>query len=785
MKKTLTKILIFIFTLLVASSCNSSSGEKGLMLYLSFDEGNGNKVEDKAKKLDTATVQYVFNNPKFQPKPQDPQWREKGVVNGALLFDGYSNYIRYDYEDIKIKGPSLSISVFVAPRAFEWDDPNAKENGSDKLTAIASQYNKDINSGFILGYHRHGEFSFQVGIGDRWLTIWDEGNPLNKYEWNHISAVFDGKNGKMSLYLNGELINEKLFFEGAEIAPAYDEPLLIGKNNYPGSNATASLNMVSGLLDELKIYNRVLNSNEISKYFNSIDLPKLEYEDIALVNILQDDYYKTQYHGGPYQHWMNEPHAPLYYNGYYHLFFQHNLFGPYFRNIGWGHLVSEDMVNWRPLKEIIMPSANTVAPDGVWSGGATYDKDGVPVLFFTAGNDSFRKDGLMSNQNIGIARPKDKNDPLLQEWVVGEELVIAQKPGQGKPGEFRDAHLFYEDDTYYLLIGSASTKPNTGGTALLYTTKDDLENWTYKGQLFEIENQPGDLGSVWELPVLLPVYNEDKSTKKYVFIISPAPADRADNDIYYWIGDFDKVNGRFIPDASFGNKPRLLDYGNNVFTGPSGFIDPKTGKAIIFSIMQDQRLPGHVASSGWANCVGLPREIYLNEDGSDLKIKPVEAIKNLIDETLIEFSNKSISEANTLLKDVKGDMLYIHVEFENVSANNFGIKVRKNDKVLEETAFYYDATTSTIGVRTGLSGAYSGNQNIAGRFYGPLSLDDNTLKMDLYLDRSLIEGFFNFDKAISARVYPDITSLGIELFEEGGVVTIKNMKVKTMRSIYE
>ena len=55
-----------------------------------------------------------------------------------------------------------------------------------------------------------------------------------------------------------------------------------------------------------------------------------------------------------------------------------------------------------------MPSANTVAPDGVWSGGATYDKDGVPVLFFTAGNDSFRKDGLMSNQNIGIARPKIK-----------------------------------------------------------------------------------------------------------------------------------------------------------------------------------------------------------------------------------------------------------------------------------------------------------------------------------------------------------------------------------------
>ena len=80
-------------------------------------------------------------------------------------------------------------------------------------------------------------------------------------------------------------------------------------------------------------------------------------------------------------------------------------------------------------------------------------------------------------------------------------------------------------------------------------------------------------------------------------------------------------------------------------------------------------------------------------------------------------------------------MLYIHVEFKNVSASNFGIKVRKNDKVLEETAFYYDVTTSTVLVRTVLILSYSSNQKIAGKFYGPLSLDENTLKMDLYLDR--------------------------------------------------
>ena len=82
---------------------------------------------------------------------------------------------------------------------------------------------------------------------------------------------------------------------------------------------------------------------------------------------------------------MNEPHAPVYYNGMYHLFFQQNMVGTYWRNISWGHLVSEDMVSWRPVKEAITPMENTVVPDGVWSGGAALDVNGVPVLFFTAG----------------------------------------------------------------------------------------------------------------------------------------------------------------------------------------------------------------------------------------------------------------------------------------------------------------------------------------------------------------------------------------------------------------
>ena len=191
--------------------------------------------------------------------------------------------------------------------------------------------------------------------------------------------------------------------------------------------------------------------------------------------MLTGDYTRTQFHAAPYQFWMNEPHAPVYYNGMYHLFYQQNLSGSYWRNICWGHLVSTDMVNWTPVKEAITPTEDSVVPDGVWSGGATLDKNGVPLLFFTAGNDAFGKvEGLISNQNIGVAYLSDLTDPNLTDWVICEDLAIIQQGGQGRRGEFRDPHIWKEGDTWCMLICTGSTKHSSSGSAILYTT-DTLE----------------------------------------------------------------------------------------------------------------------------------------------------------------------------------------------------------------------------------------------------------------------------------------------------------------------
>lgn len=751
-----------------------------LLLHLTFDEKKATGIRDSAGKVQDAEVHYLYNHAAYMDN-REPEWRDTGVTDGSLLFDGCSTYVAYDAGELCVAGDSFSVSVWVAPRAFEWDDPNAAENGTEHLTGIVSQYDKKKHSGVLLGYQRFGRLSFQVGTGDDWITLWGDRN-LQKYQWNLVTAVFDGGSGGMKLYLNGEEIGSKEIEPGTEISPADRKKLLVGKNSDAEQIAAGTYNMFCGLMDELKLYQSVLGEDEITVP----EIPEIAFEDIWMQNILTQDIYKTQYHGGPYQHWMNEPHAPLYYNGMYHLFYQNNMVGAYWRNICWGHLVSEDMVRWTPIKEAITPTENSVVPDGVWSGGAAADVNGVPILFFTAGNDSYAKDGLISNQNIGAAYPADLSDPYLTDWVICDELAVQQAEGQGRAGEFRDSHIWKEGDIWCMLVCTGSAETD-GGSAVLYET-ETLEvradgtvdmDWRYMGPVYEMENQPMTYGTSWELPVLLPLTNKAGTMTKYIFMISPAPAGLADNKIYYFLGDFDVETGKFTPDERYNNTPALLDYGCNVFTGPSAFVDPLSGDVCVFSIMQDQRKGAEEGAAGWAHCVGLTRKLWLSDDGSDVKMSPIDALHTLEGDVLADEQDLTVQQANDVLAGVEGDLLYIRAVLRPIDAQEFGIQL-KTDGDEDRTAYTYSVKNGTISGDTSNKGSAASTSHVS----GPLPLEDGKLFVEIYVDRSLAEAFFNDLKSLSIRSYCAYDSQGIELFADGEV-TVESLYAAEMQSIYD
>ena len=73
-----------------------------------------------------------------------------------------------------------------------------------------------------------------------------------------------------------------------------------------------------------------------------------------------------------------------------------------------GHLASKDMVHWQDLPLALQSEKGFYDELGCWSGSGLVDKDGVPRIYYTAGNSN-----RFPNQAVALAQPEDtEEDPL-------------------------------------------------------------------------------------------------------------------------------------------------------------------------------------------------------------------------------------------------------------------------------------------------------------------------------------------------------------------------------------
>lgn len=765
-KSTTLKAAAFLACGLAAAACTHRPDN--LSACWSFDEPSGGfATETVSGKTDS--IRYIF----LEREPHSDPVRRQGVKGNALDFDGFSSYIRRDASGFRFPEGSFTISVWVAPRAFEHGDEG-------KLSAIINQQDPEQKKGFVLGIFRHGKWSFQMGDGNEWCEIWDDGHPIPRREWSFLTASFNAGQKCLSLYLNGEKIVSQTIVAG-KVQPA-DEPLIIGRHNQPARDGRTLLNMFCGLMDELSIFNEAMDDKAVRQLFRSYSkpwgrrIPALSYGDIKIDREkYRNDPNRPQLHANPPGHWMNEPHAPFYYNGKYHLTYQHNPTGPYWHNIHWGHWVSDDLVHWKDVPEAIFPEDNEVAPDGIWSGSATFDAEGRPVLVYTFGNWSKER-----NQGVALAFPKDPSDPELKAWSPLPRTTIEQQEGQGITGEFRDPFAWRDAESgkWYMLVGSGIS--GKGGTAWAYES-GNLTDWSPKGAFYlsDYDAYPF-LGDKWELPVFLPLGKYPDGETRYVFIVSPKGY-RQNVEVYYWLGRFDRENCRFIPDDA---EPLYWDYGGNRFIGPSGFIDPK-GRALIFTVVGG-------SGTGWAGTCGFPSHIFLDADGK-LGVRPIEELSSLRKRSLLSRENISVEEARTAAAVIKGDLLEIELEMELRGASRAGLSVRRSPDGQEETLLYHD-------VRDGkLLGDTSKSSVQGGRFSGfrRRSTDEReelrnrftlepgeSLKMHVFVDKSLIQAYVNDRNTITTWAYPSLPeSNRIGIIADGSAF-VKALRIWELQSIY-
>jgi len=99
-----------------------------------------------------------------------------------------------------------------------------------------------------------------IGDGESYSLIYAD-KPMEKDKWHHIVFVFDDKNFKMRLYLNGKLEKE---------VQAKNEIETSNANLVIGAGINGQSDFFQGVIDEVRIYRSILTDKEVEDLYSSL-----------------------------------------------------------------------------------------------------------------------------------------------------------------------------------------------------------------------------------------------------------------------------------------------------------------------------------------------------------------------------------------------------------------------------------------------------------------------------------------------------------------------------------
>lgn len=344
--------------------------------------------------------------------------------------------------------------------------------------------------------------------------------------------------------------------------------------------------------------------------------------------------------------WLNDPNGLVYFEGEYHLFYQHNPYGVGWGNMHWGHAVSRDLVHWKELGIALYPdklgpmfSGSAVVDWKNTSGLGAPDKPALILIYTAAGDPAVQC--LAYSRDQGRTWSKYPGNPVLKNLTEGN----------------RDPKVFWHEPTkrwvLALYVGESSkTEVDREGRpavvhAIRFFSSPNLKDWTEHGRTEGFFECP----DLFELPLV-------GETGKTKWVLSGASGE-------YMVGAFD--GERFVSETPKLPGPLGLGfYAAQTFND----IPPSDGRRIQIGW---GRMPSPGMPFNQMMCFPCELNLISTADGPRLTWKPVRELERLRRKT-VRIAPRTLNPGDRPRVSVADAPLEIRAEFEPGEASDLTLE---------------------------------------------------------------------------------------------------------------
>lgn len=408
--------------------------------------------------------------------------------------------------------------------------------------------------------------------------------------------------------------------------------------------------------------------------------------------------------------WINDPNGLIYYNGQYHAFFQYHPNDTKWGPMHWGHVVSDDLTNWRYLPIALTPG-DDCDKNGCFSGTAIVH-DGKLWLMYTGfienqGGNTIRQVQCLAESSDGITFKK-------HGVVIGSDKL---PEGYAAP-DFRDPKVWYHDGCFWCIV--AARKIDGRGRILLYKSSD-LFDWEFVNDLFGKDSA----GTMIECPD----YNEELGYMLFCEQFQPS-----ENGTHLNVHSCRWLTGKIdYATGSFKEETRgIVDYGFDMYA-PQTFAS----KPIItgWLNMWDRNVPSE--KYGFAGMLTVPRAVFV-ENG------------RLYQEPVV---NSAVSFSTTVSDTISDNVKTGVITIKATRLEELTLKMRSNGAnftslTLKDGEWVFDRSKSGEAI----IGVEKDRDSLNGIRRMPCS-KNNEINLTIVMDEFSVE-IFEDGRALSSTIYP-------------------------------